>query len=158
MPRIPARFIGFFHPQARRSGNSLRISPAASPIVPVSISSYQRKITGVPLTGGQAVAKAGGTTLTLSVGPQGLGTVWYPTQITVSTSIGPLDTAVALVYLGPAQQPNTLQFTIYTGNGTGSLAIPSMTPGQTIAVAWTGLTAGETCSVNVTGTMDALGT
>jgi hypothetical protein len=157
MPRIPAAFRGYFHPQARRTGNSLRTTPSAQPIVPAPVTRYTRRISGVPLTGGQvqAIVPASGN-LTLQVGPQGLGTVWYPTQVTISTTLGPADTAVALVYAGPLITPSTLVATVYSGNGTISLALPSMTPGQTVIVAWTGATQGNTAAASIVGTMDAL--
>ena len=46
--------------------------------------------------------------------------------------------------------------TVYSGNGTAALAIPPMSPGQFLAVSWTGATVGDTVAVNVIGTMDAL--
>lgn len=96
--------------------------------------------------------------LTLQVGPQGMGTTWYPLSVTLSTTTGALDSATALVYLGPAATPATLQSTVFTGNGTAALAIPSMTPGQTVIAVWTGGHAGDTAALNITGTMDALST
>ena len=153
------------HPQsARRGSNQLAWRPGwrgtgMRPIVPVPIGRYTGRLAGVPLTGGQAQGKIpGGGALTLSVGPQGLGTVWYPAQATLSTSTGALDTATALVYLGPLASPSTLVATVYTGNGTVALAIPDMSPGQTLIVAWAGATTGDTAAVNIIGTMDALTT
>lgn len=96
--------------------------------------------------------------LTLQVGPQGVGTTWYPVSVTLSTSTGPLDTSTALLYLGSGATPTTLQGTVYSGNGTASLAIPSMSPGQTIIAVWTGGHAADTAAFNVVGTMDALST
>jgi hypothetical protein len=99
-----------------------------------------------------------GQPLTLQVGPQGLGTTWYPLSVTISTTTGALDGATALVYLGPSATPATLQGTVFTGNGTVALAIPSMTPGQTVIVTWSGGHTGDTAAMNITGTMDALST
>jgi hypothetical protein len=126
---------------------------------PIPISAYTRKITGVPLTGGQAsgaIPPSG--SLTLSVGPQGLGNLWYPAQVTLSTSIGPLDTSTALVYLGSGGVPTTLVATLYTGNGIAALAVPNMQPGDLIIIQWTGGTPGSIASLNIIGTMDALST
>lgn len=153
------------HPQAaKRNTSTFAWRPGfqqsgASPIVPVNIRHYSGKISGVPLTGGQAQAfiPASGT-LQLQVGPQGLGGVWYPISVTLSTSTGVLDTSTAKVYLGPSATPATLQASIFSGNGTAALAIPSMSPGQTIIVVWSGAHPGDTAAFNITGTMDALST
>jgi hypothetical protein len=106
---------------------------------------------------GASIPAAGGS-LTLQVGPQGLGTVWYPVSVVLSTTTGALDTSTALVYLGPSATPATLQGTLFSGNGTTALAIPSMSPGQTIIVNWQNGHPGDTAAFNITGTMDALST
>jgi hypothetical protein len=123
----------------------------------IPVEAYRRRLTGLPLTGGQAQGKISGTgTLTLSVGPQGLGNIWYPVQVTLSTTIGAFDTSTALVYLGAQGVPVTLVGSLYTGNGTVALAIPPMTPGQVLIVSWSGATSGDTAAMNILGTMDAL--
>jgi hypothetical protein len=123
------------------------------------ISAYTGKASGIPLTGGQAqgTVPVGGA-LTLSVGPQGLGTVWYPAQVTISTTSGALGTSIALVYAGPSTilTPATLVGTVYSGNGTVALALPNMTPGQVVTVTWTGANPGDTAALNIIGSMDAL--
>lgn len=155
------------HPQgARRGGpvSMLRWMPGWRGtgrlfVPPAPIELYQYRLSQVPLTGGQAqgtVPVSG--SVTLQVGPQGLGTVWYPAQVTLSTTTGALDTSTALVYLGPLTTPATLVATVFSGNGTAALAIPDMTPGQFLVVAWTGATHGDTVSLNIIGTMDALTT
>jgi hypothetical protein len=96
--------------------------------------------------------------LTLTAGPQGLGTIWYPAQVTLSTTTGPLDTSTAMVYLGSQGVPITLVATVFTGNGTVALAIPSMSPGQVLIVTWVNGHAGDTAAFNVIGSMDALTT
>lgn len=96
--------------------------------------------------------------LTLTAGPQGLGTVWYPAQVTLSTTTGPLDTSTATVYLGSQGVPGTLVGTVYSGNGTVALAIPSMSPGQVLIVTWANGHPGDTAAFNIIGSMDALTT
>lgn len=161
MVRIP---WGFHPQQARRGTNALRWGPGwrgtgARPIVPVPVGRYTGKITGVPLTGGQSLGTVPGSgAITLQAGPQGLGTIWYPVSVTLSTTTGPLDTSTANVYLGPSATPNTLLASVFSGNGTVALAIPDMSPGQTIIVAWTGANPGDTAAFNVVGSMDALTT
>lgn len=120
------------------------------------LEAYTRRITGIPLTGGQAQGIVAGGGLTLTIGPQGLGTIWYPVQVTLSTTTGTFDTSTANVYLGPLTTPATLVGTLYSGNGTLALAIPPMQPGQYLVVVWTGANNGDTAAVNVIGTMDAL--
>lgn len=160
MVRVP----GYWHPQAaKRASNKLAWLPGwrqtgQQPIQRVPVTAYTHLITGVPLNGGQVQATAAGTTLTLSVGPQGLGTVWYPIQVTVSTSIGVLDTSTAQVYLGSQGTQTLLVGQVFSGNGTVALAIPSMSPGETLIIVWSGLTIGEVCAANVIGTMSALST
>lgn len=160
MVRLPRGW----HPQAVRNGNSLVNRPGyhgsgQQPITPVPVSSYRQVISGVPLTGGQVLGEipAGGA-LTLSVGPQGLGTVWYPSQLTLSTTTGALDTSTALVYLGAQGVPTLLVGTVFSGNGTVALAIPSMTPGQLLIVSWSAAHPADQAAMNVIGTMDALST
>jgi len=129
----------------------------AAPRIPVE--RYARRLSGVTLTGGQAQGTIPGTkTLTLQIGPQGLGCIWYPVQITLSTTTGVFDTSVAQVYLGPLITPATLVGQVYSGNGILALAIPPMSPGQFLVITWTGATPGDTAAANVIGTMDALTT
>lgn len=152
MVRIPAGL--------HRAAQSLRSAggrPYAIPRTPVE--AYSRRVTGVPLQPGQAQGTIPGSgALTLTLGPSGLGTVWYPVQVTLLTTTGVFDTSTALVYLGPLITPATIVAAIDGGNGTAALAIPSMSPGQFLVVQWTGANPGDTASVNVIGTMDALAT
>lgn len=143
-----------------RQSSTLRNRGGRARMIPrLPLEAYTRRLQSIPLTGGQAQGIIPGSgALTLSIGPQGLGTVWYPVQVTLSTTTGPLDTSTALVYLGPLTVPATLVATLYSGNGTAALAIPSMSPGQFLVVAWSGANPGDTAAVNVIGTMDALTT
>jgi hypothetical protein len=127
------------------------------PVIPIG--RYTGRISGVPLTGGQASGMVPGSgAITLQVGPQGLGTVWNPAQVTISTTTGALDVAQALIWLGNGGVPTQLVATVFTGNGTAALAIPSMQPGDLIIVQWTGAHPGDTASFNIVGLMDALTT
>jgi hypothetical protein len=107
------------------------------------------------LVGGQVtgVIPASGE-LVLSVGPSGLGTVWYPASAVISTSVGPLDTSTCAVYVGPQGNPESLQGTLFASGGAGvvALAIPQLTPGLYILAVWTGGTPGSTAAMNITGT------
>jgi hypothetical protein len=93
----------------------------------------------------------------ISVGPQGIGNVWYPASCTIQTTSGVNDFSTCQIFLGPAGIPVTLQATIFPGGyGTASLAIPSMTPGQYIIAQWTNANPGDIATINVVGTMDSV--
>jgi hypothetical protein len=161
MVRVPRGL----HRQAYRPGNKLAWRPGwrgtgMQPIRRLPVNLYQVPVTGVPLTGGQgqAVVSSGGAA-SVTVGPQGLGNVWYPAQVTVSTTSGVNDTSTCLVYLGSQGVPVTLLGTVYPGGaGTLGLAVPSMSPGQYLIAIWSGGNPGDVAAVNVIGTMDALTT
>jgi hypothetical protein len=119
---------------------------------------YSHRADNLPLTGAQALlvlnGSGGGTA---SVGPTGLGTVWYPASAVFGTSVTPFDSSTISLYIGPAGVPTTLQGTLITGGvGTIALAIPQLTPGLYIIAVWTGGTPGSTVSMNVTGSASAL--
>lgn len=105
-----------------------------------------------------AVLQALSVPLTLSAGPQGLGTTWYPAQVTLSTTTGVLDTSTAIVYLGIGGVPTMQAATVFSGNGTAAVAIPAMQPGENVIVTWANGHAGDTAAFNVIGLMDALTT
>lgn len=101
-------------------------------------------------------AVIGGLAL-VSVGPQGLGNVWYPAQVTVSTTSGVNDTSTCQVFLGPAGVPVTLLGTIFPGGiGTLGAAVPPLAPGQYLIAQWTGGNPGDVAAINVIGTMDSV--
>jgi hypothetical protein len=104
----------------------------------------------------------GGTsgTAQCQLGPAGLGNIWYPAQVTLSTTTGittGLDTSVASLYLGPVVNATTLLGTVFGGNGIVAAALPSIQPGQYLIAQWSGATPGDIASMNVSGTMNALG-
>jgi hypothetical protein len=127
-------------------------------ITAVPMQHFTKPIQGVPLTGGQVtgVIPAGGS-ITLQVGPAGVGTVWYPSSVNISTSLGAADNATCAVYLGFVALQNLQGGQSYAGGGdTVSLAVPNLSAGQLIIAVWTGGTPGSQAAVNVLGTMDAL--
>jgi len=147
---------------ARPAGSYARAKfawgPAARPIRRLPMQLYTQRVVSVPLTGGQAQGKISGAgALTLSVGPQGAGNVWYPASCTIQTTTGVNDFSTCNIYLGPAGVGVTLIATIFpAGLGTASLAIPSMTPGQYIIAVWSGAVSGDTATFNVVGVMDSV--
>jgi hypothetical protein len=93
----------------------------------------------------------------ISVGPQGLGNVWYPAQAVIGTTSGINDNSVCNAYLGVAGVPTTLVGTAYPGgSGTIALAVPPLSPGEYLIFEWTGGNPGDVASVNVLGTMDTI--
>jgi hypothetical protein len=122
------------------------------------VTAYTQRITGVPLTGGQVTGKISAAgTATLTIGPQALGTVWYPASLSLSTTSGTADSSTALAFLGATGVPNLQVGQSYAaGADTLALAVPPLAPGQLLIVQWSGGKSGDTCAVNVVGTMDAL--
>ncbi len=128
------------------------------PVFPIEM--YQGSIAQVPLSDGQgqATVNANGNA-TVQLGPQGLGTVWYPAAVTVSTTTGVNDVSVCNVYAGPAGilTPTQLLGTIPTGGaGVLAAAVPPLPVGWYLTVVWTGGVSGDTAAVNVTGSKVAL--
>jgi hypothetical protein len=156
MPRWPSypRGAGPARVAASQQQRGIRYRP----IVRVPIVRYSSKLQGVPLTGGQVTGLVGaGGSVTLKVGPQGLGNIWYPVQCTISTSTGALDTSTCAVYLGSQAQQNLQGGQSYAGGGdVVSLSVQSMSPGDLLIAVWSGAVPGALAAVNVTGTMDCL--
>jgi hypothetical protein len=143
---------------APRAGSQPGRGLVMRPIPRVRVTRFTRPVQGVPLTGGQAIGTVGaGGSVTVSVGPQGLGNVWYPVQCTISTTTGALDTSTCAVYLGSQVQQNLQGGQSYAGGGdVVALSVQSMTPGDLLIAVWTGGNPGDLAAINVTGTMDAL--
>jgi len=95
----------------------------------------------------------------VSLGPAGLGNIWYPAQVTLSTTTGiaaGFDSSVANLYLGSAAQATTLLGTVFGGNGIVAAALPNIQPGIYLIAQWSTATPGDVASMNVSGVMDAL--
>jgi hypothetical protein len=155
----------WIHPQAAgRTLNKLNFRPGWPPgtgarrIVVVPQQRFSSTISGVTLTGGQAQTIVNGSgKATISVGPQGLGVVWYPSSVIISTSTGAADTSTAACYIGSIAAQNLQGGQSYAGGGdTIGISVTSMAPGQLLIVEWTGAVPGATAVMNVLGTMDAL--
>ncbi|HEY1672513.1 MAG TPA: hypothetical protein VGG50_07335 [Streptosporangiaceae bacterium] len=162
MPRVPR---GLHFQVARRQVSKLVFRPGwqgtgMQPIRRPPVGRYSQVTRGVPLTGGQGTAKvSSGGTATVSIGPQGLGTVWYPAAANLATTTGAADNSTCIVYLGPAPIAVNQQGQSYSGGGdTIGLSVPSLTPGALLTAVWSGGHAGDTATLNIVGTMDALTT
>ena len=124
----------------------------------VPIGAYSQRVTGIQLNGGQAQSKVSAAgTATASIGPAGLGTIWYPAQATISTTTGAADNSTCQIYLGAQGVPNLLVGQSYAAGGdTVALAVPAMAVGQLLIAVWSGGNSGDLATINILGTMDAL--
>lgn len=156
MVRLPAWAAKYaFHSPAQSGPPGP--APFHHPIPRLSIYDFTEQIKGVPLQPGQAqglIGASGG--LTLSIGPTGLGNVWHPAQVSVTTTTGAFDTSTFTLFLGPVGIPITNQGSCSGGAGVISLAVPPMSPGQYLIGVWAGGHTGDIAAMNVIGTMDAL--
>ena len=125
------------------------------PTVPVQ--TFQRR-QPTPLIGGygSALIKADGTA-TVQVGPQGLGTIWYPQSAAIATTSGATDTSTCTVYVGPqGLQTQTAGQSYAAGGDTIGLSVPPLWPGYFIVAKWTGGKPGDLATVTVYGQQSAL--
>ncbi len=151
MPRWPAGL--------HRYAGGLPNSGGRSRLIPrLPIEAYTGVTTQVPLNDGQGQTVIAGGTGKVSIGPSGLGTVWYPASVTVSTTSGVNDPSVCNVYAGPAGilTPTTLLGTIPSGGaGVLAVAVPPLPVGWYLTAVWSGAKNGDIAAINVTGSKDA---
>jgi len=151
-------------PGLNRSAGSLPnrgFARRAAPSTPQG--AYTQVITSV-ITGGyaaEAVTAAG--TVTIYCGPQGIGTVWYPQAIAISTTTGAADASTCTAYLSPLQNGTTLAPSTqivgqsYAGGGdTIGIAVPPMRAGMFLVCVWTGAKSGDLAAMQVYGQQGAL--
>src|SRR5215469_8372454 len=133
--------------------------PAA---IPQQAYRYQAPVT--PITGGYAVATVKSGTATAFCGPQGVGTVWYPQAVAISTTTGANDSSTCALYLSPfentssALAPSTqIGGQSYAGGGdTIGIAVPPIRNGYYIIAVWTAANNGDVAALQVYGTQQAL--
>ena len=153
---MPGIFGRFLPRPAAPTVRSQRQRPVRAHSAPIGV--YTGRVDNIPLAGAQILATvANDGTAHGQVGPTGLGTVWYPASVALSTNVLPFDASTVQVFVGPSGVPTT-NVGILPAGGTGvlALAIPAMSPGLVIIVQWTGATPGSVVAANVTGTMSAL--
>ena len=123
------------------------------------IGAYTQTVrTDIPAGTGYATISAGGTA-TVQVGPQGIGTVWYPAVANIATSTGANDVSTCQLYYGPLSQLSAVSGTSYAGGGDSiGLSVPPLRPGYFIVAVWTGGTSGALASLQVLGSQDVLAT
>ena len=111
-----------------------------------------------PIANGYGVTIVGANgQATVTVGPQGLGTVWYPQTAAIATTTGANDSSTCQLYFGPTALLQLISGTSYAGGGDSiGLPVPPMTPGYYIVAVWSGGHAGDQASLAVYGSQTAL--
>lgn len=105
----------------------------------------------------QAQGIVSGGTVTVSLGPSGVGSKWYPMTAVFTTTTGPTDGSTAVMYNNFVSINTQMNGQGYAGGGdTAGLAIPMMTPGDLIVVQWTRAHNGDVATVTIVGTQDLL--
>lgn len=114
--------------------------------------------TRVPIDQGSAsaVVTAAGTAR-VQVGPQGLGTRWYPVMVGIASSTGAADVSTMQLFLGTASFNTLTGAQSYNGGGdSAGLNGVELYPGQYLIGVWSGAVPGAVVSLNVQGDMTAL--
>lgn len=95
-------------------------------------------------------------TATVSVGPQGYGTRWYPNQLGVATASGATDGSTVTFYVNVIGPGGFLGQSYAGGGDQVGLAVPEMQPGDLLYAVWSGGNSGDWCQLSVIGPMDIL--
>lgn len=95
-------------------------------------------------------------TATVSVGPQGYGTRWYPNQVGLATASGAADASTATIYLNVIGPGGFLAQSYAAGGDQPGIAVPEMQAGDLLYVVWSGGKSGDWCQATVIGPMDVL--
>ncbi len=103
----------------------------------------------------QGTIGAGGAA-TVTLGPQGYGTRWYPNQIAVATATGAADGSTAAFFLNVVGPGGFLGQSYSAGGDQPGFALPEMQPGDLLYTVWAGANPGDWCQVTLTGPMDFL--
>ena len=146
-------------PRAVAAGGWSRHTRGAGMRIPrrLPVTAYTQPAQAPIGANGVAQSVVAGGTATVRIGPSGLGTRWYPQQVTLSTSSGAADSSTAIGYLGPAAVASQVVFTSYAGGGdVQGLAIPMMQPGDLLTVVWSGAKNGDQATLAVIGDQQAL--
>jgi hypothetical protein len=100
---------------------------------------------------GQATVLAGGGA-TVQLGPAGVGTVWYPQKVDITTTSGAADTSTCQLFKGAVSLATQIGGTSYAGGGdTFGLSGEELTPGDLLIAVWAGAKPGDTATMRVTG-------
>jgi hypothetical protein len=141
-------------PAGLRSGRARRWPTFTHGVI--SQAAYVRPVTVPLMRAGQSVVSGAGFAQ-VRIGPSGVGAKWYPMTATFSTTSGPADSSIVVLYNGFVADANLLNGQGYSGGGdTAGLAIPQMTPGDVIVAEWVNATPGDVAQLTIVGTQDAL--
>ena len=150
--RLPVelqRSIGISQHKANAPARPWR-HPAATPIELYTATVRVPIANGV----GQATVPSSGI-VSIQVGPQGVGTVWYPQSAAIATTTGANDTSTCTLYVGPLALLSQVGSQSYAGGGDNiGLAVPALTPGYFIVAKWAGATSGDLATLTVYGQAD----
>ena len=146
MPRIPRGL----HAQGVRNTGA---PPYRPPKVPQEEYTTVVRSLIQAATGQQSVSGAGKATVVL--GPQGLGTRWYPSQIQVATSTGPTDGSSCTLYRGFIDPKQEIGQTLQGGGDTLGFT-HDMQVGDLIYAVWVNANAGDLATMTVHGDQQAL--
>jgi hypothetical protein len=93
----------------------------------------------------------------VQLGPQGIGTIWYPQSAAVATTTGAADASTVTFYIGPLALLTEVGSQSYAGGGDNvGLAVPAMHPGTFLVAKWAGGHSGDLATLTIYGLQDAL--
>lgn len=124
---------------------------------PVPMQAYTRTVR-VPIgNNGVATGIISGGRAVIPIGPQGVGTRWYPKSVALATQNGAADAGTATGYFQTIQGQPVMQSYACGGDNQG-LAVPEMQPGDLLFVVFANSSVpdGGWCSIVLVGDMDAL--
>ena len=148
MPRWPAGL----HAQGVRTRGQRGYQP---PMVPQE--AFTRAVRTLIQAGvGQAIVSSAGSA-TVVLGPQGVGTRWYPSQIQVSTTTGPVDQSSCVLYRDIVEAKHEIGQTLQGGGDTLGFT-HDMQPGDLIYAVWSNANPGDLATLAVHGDQMALAT
>ena len=156
MPRL-------YVPPAMRRAIEAQQQRSLKPVLPrqrpatVGQEQYTQRVR-VPLQGGYGTATVSGAgAATVTVGPAGVGTVWYPQSVAIATTTGAADASTCAIYIGPLSALTLIGSQSYAGGGDSiGLAVPAMFPGYFIVAVWSGGHSGDLAALTVYGVQDCL--
>lgn len=153
MPGIPQEILRILRAQQQRATKP--VSPFRRTIT-IPMEEYTGHVR-TPIANGYGAAIVAGGTATVTVGPQGVGTKWYPQNAAISTTTGANDTSTCTLFLAPASQPQLIIGQSYAGGGDSvGLGVPPLVAGYFIIAVWKGAHNGDLATLAVYGTQDAL--